>query len=128
MATAEPRCVEPRIGFLVKQEVKLRRTIAAQGQRISSCVQVLTQTPNGCCSDHPATEAIDSESQLRFIDLADAVSHQAQKALDSIYDRTYGTCEDCGEKIVHKRLTVFPAASRCVSCQEKWESSPRATI
>ncbi len=30
----------------------------------------------------------------------------------------YGLCEDCGEPIGFARLEAYPAASRCVRCQE----------
>lgn len=33
----------------------------------------------------------------------------------------YGLCEDCGEPIGFARLEAYPAASRCVRCQESEE-------
>jgi DnaK suppressor protein len=33
----------------------------------------------------------------------------------------YGLCEDCGEPIGFARLEAYPAASRCVRCQENEE-------
>lgn len=33
----------------------------------------------------------------------------------------YGLCEDCGETIGYARLEAYPAASRCVRCQEEAE-------
>ncbi len=44
---------------------------------------------------------------------------QALKAIDS---GTYGVCIDCGEFITEKRLKYNSAASRCITCQEKFES------
>ena len=44
-----------------------------------------------------------------------------EKALISIEEGTYGTCEDCGEEISVGRLNVVPFALRCVECQEMQE-------
>lgn len=33
----------------------------------------------------------------------------------------YGLCEDCGEAIDFARLEAYPAASRCLRCQESEE-------
>ena len=41
-----------------------------------------------------------------------------EKALGTIDEGTYGTCEECGEAIEDKRLEAVPWASYCLSCQE----------
>ena len=33
----------------------------------------------------------------------------------------YGECVDCGNAIPYPRLAAYPAAKRCVACQEKAE-------
>lgn len=43
------------------------------------------------------------------------------EALEKLDEGTYGTCEDCGEKIGQGRLKVMPLAKLCVSCQSRWE-------
>lgn len=42
-------------------------------------------------------------------------------ALDKLEEGTYGICVDCGQAISEKRLTSFPNAARCLSCQEAFE-------
>ncbi len=44
---------------------------------------------------------------------------QIRKALTRIKIGKYGTCEVCGEMIDTDRLVVFPAATKCVSCENK---------
>ncbi|HBR71116.1 TPA: molecular chaperone DnaK suppressor DksA [Candidatus Dependentiae bacterium] len=44
------------------------------------------------------------------------------KALKSIEEGTYGICIDCSEPISEKRLKYNPHASRCITCQEKFEA------
>jgi len=46
------------------------------------------------------------------------------KALDMVDNGTYGICEDCGESISEKRLSLFPNALRCLLCQEVAEEGP----
>jgi DnaK suppressor protein len=38
----------------------------------------------------------------------------------------YGVCESCGEPIDVARLQAQPAASRCASCQQRFETRLRA--
>ena len=42
-----------------------------------------------------------------------AITH----AQDRLLEGTYGTCEDCGDKIERGRLAVNPCASLCLACQ-----------
>ncbi len=35
----------------------------------------------------------------------------------------YGVCADCGSDIVFERLKAFPAAVRCIQCQERHEKT-----
>jgi DnaK suppressor protein len=40
------------------------------------------------------------------------------KAIRTIEEETYGTCEECGEEIEEKRLNAVPWATHCLTCQE----------
>jgi RNA polymerase-binding transcription factor DksA len=41
-----------------------------------------------------------------------------EQALRRVADGTYGECVDCGNAIPYERLAAYPAARRCVACQE----------
>jgi len=43
------------------------------------------------------------------------------EALRKLNEGTYGTCEDCGEKIDEERLKILPFAIYCIDCQERKE-------
>jgi DnaK suppressor protein len=43
--------------------------------------------------------------------------HDIDEALRKINEGTYGICEECGEEISEKRLSVIPTATLCVNCQ-----------
>ena len=64
-----------------------------------------------------------SESERTEAVLAAAKVHRAEvlDALRRIELGTYGTCVDCGGGVPEGRLEAKPAASRCVSCQAKWD-------
>jgi DnaK suppressor protein len=44
-------------------------------------------------------------------------------AINMIDEGSYGICVDCQMPISEKRLTLFPNATRCLSCQEAFEES-----
>lgn len=48
------------------------------------------------------------------------------KRIETLVNRIYknedfGWCEDCGERISPKRLSVMPDATRCIACQREYE-------
>jgi DnaK suppressor protein len=44
-------------------------------------------------------------------------------ALTRLEDGSYGTCDECGQEIGYPRLEVQPAATRCITDQEKFEKT-----
>jgi len=46
-------------------------------------------------------------------------------ALDRIDSKIYGLCEDCGEPISEKRLTLNPHFLTCISCAEDRETEEK---
>ncbi len=47
---------------------------------------------------------------------------EIDQALKKIEEGTYGYCEECGERITQKRLTLIPYALYCVPCQSTIEA------
>lgn len=45
------------------------------------------------------------------------------RALDMLESGAYGICTDCGLPISEKRLQMYPNATRCIACQEQYESA-----
>jgi DnaK suppressor protein len=45
-----------------------------------------------------------------------------QRALARLEDGTYGLCEECGNLIASPRLMALPFATRCLGCQQSYES------
>jgi RNA polymerase-binding transcription factor DksA len=46
-----------------------------------------------------------------------------EAAWQRLKDGTYGICVDCGGDVGYPRLKAFPAAARCVTCQERHEKT-----
>jgi DnaK suppressor protein len=57
-------------------------------------------------------------------DLAELAN--VEQVLARIADGSYGDCADCGNPIPYERLAAYPAARRCVACQERAEQRERA--
>lgn len=43
------------------------------------------------------------------------------KALEMLDQGTYGICSECGQQIAERRLSLYPNATRCITCQEAFE-------
>ncbi len=54
------------------------------------------------------------DHEVRTLRALDAASRRMEEP-------DYGECEDCGARIPAARLMVNPAATRCVTCQERFE-------
>jgi DnaK suppressor protein len=52
---------------------------------------------------------------------------EVEGALARLAGGTYGTCVECGEPIPFARLDAYPAAARCIECQEELEAAMRRT-
>jgi RNA polymerase-binding transcription factor DksA len=46
---------------------------------------------------------------------------EVERALKRVADGSYGRCVDCDEPIPSARLHAYPAAARCIRCQEAGE-------
>jgi phage/conjugal plasmid C-4 type zinc finger TraR family protein len=56
-------------------------------------------------------------------DLAELAKVEA--ALARTVEGSYGECADCGNPIPYARLAAYPAARRCVACQDDAEARER---
>jgi DnaK suppressor protein len=52
---------------------------------------------------------------------------KVEEALRKLDDKTYGTCEECGEDINPERLKILPFAILCRDCQEEREKLEEAS-
>jgi DnaK suppressor protein len=74
-----------------------------------------TETPD------PVDLAVQNYSKNVLLAVSENDSRQLQmidEALQRIEDEEYGTCLNCGNTIMPKRLQAVPWARYCLSCQE----------
>ncbi len=70
------------------------------------------------------TEAEEQFEHARISAIKDELNNKAKqikKALERVKKGKYGICEVCGKMIDTDRLSVFPEATKCVSCEKKGE-------
>jgi RNA polymerase-binding transcription factor DksA len=58
-------------------------------------------------------------STVAVVSVLQAELRQIERALQWAADGHYGICEDCDAVIAPRRMQVVPAATRCISCQER---------
>lgn len=73
-----------------------------------------------------ASETAETAVDLEVYRSGSSELAQIEAALRKIDDRTYGTCEFCGEAIPIARVRALPFATACVRCKEKQELVERA--
>ena len=69
----------------------------------------------------------DGVAELDIAEVRHALAEltEVDAALDRVRDNTYGICVDCEESIAPARLTAYPTAHRCITCQETFETRHR---
>jgi DnaK suppressor protein len=63
----------------------------------------------------------DREISDTLVHLLSENREQVERALERLNAGQYGVCEDCEEAIATERLKFRPEATRCVSCQGRWD-------
>ncbi|MDR2812075.1 MAG: TraR/DksA family transcriptional regulator [Endomicrobium sp.] len=77
--------------------------------------------------DEIDTASQNSDKEMLFeLAAGDKITLNAvNDALAKIEKNTYGTCEDCDEKISVERVKAIPWTRYCIKCQEEAENSKR---
>ena len=109
---------------LAQRQRELRAEIAGQlrtqdDPRLVGLRNRLEDTDDWAAADAMANMDIASVSHI----LAELSG--VEGALARLAEGTYGECIDCGVDIPLARLAAYPAAQRCVSCQEAAEAQQR---
>lgn len=76
-------------------------------------------------TDRASLEA-ERNFMLRIRDRESKLIKKVKKALQRIEDKTFGTCEQCGEDISVKRLKARPVTTQCIDCKTKEEALEKA--
>ena len=109
---------------LAARQRELRAEVAAKlrnqdDPRLVGLRNRMEDTDDWAVADAMAAQDITLVSR----DLAELAKVEA--ALARLADGTYGECADCGSPIPYARLAAYPAARRCVTCQDEAEARER---
>ncbi len=106
------------------RQLELRADVAAklktqEDPRLVGLRNRMEDTDDWAAADAMAAQDIALVSR----DLAELAN--VERALARFADESYGECVDCGSPIPYPRLAAYPAAQRCVACQEAAEKRER---
>jgi RNA polymerase-binding transcription factor DksA len=85
--------------------------------------ELIAESGEGAGDDQAdsGTKTFDREHEMSLVINARDMVLQTERALDRIDNKTYGSCEECGNAIGKARLQVFPRATLCMICKQKEE-------
>jgi DnaK suppressor protein len=72
-------------------------------------------------ADEADVDAYEREKTWALVQRLERKLESIDRALRNARSGSYGTCEDCGERIDPARLEVLPEATLCLNCQRKVE-------
>jgi RNA polymerase-binding protein DksA len=67
------------------------------------------------------TKTFEREHEMSLAANSRDLLSQVERALQRLDDKTYGSCESCGNPIGKARLQAFPRATLCVTCKQREE-------
>ena len=76
----------------------------------------LSYDPNFADSSQVTAER--GEAEALATPLREALA-EVERALEKLDKGTYGTCENCGQRIADARLEAMPATRFCINCASK---------
>jgi len=121
-----------------KDQQRFRNLIEEERQRVLQRLGMIeeeiqgmaaSQSGNQSYSNHMAdigSDVIEQEQAFMHASHGTDYLKALDEALRRIDKGTYGSCEECGEKIPPRRLEAFLAARLCVKCQSRAERLQRS--
>ena len=119
MNAADPAPLTPR------QRADLEAALRARQRELRADVAAKLKTPDDQRHGGLRNRMEDTDDGAAGVsrDLAELAI--VEQGLARIADGSYGECVDCASPIPYGRLAAYPAAKRCVACQESVERRER---
>ncbi len=108
-----------RKSLLIKRESILKEAKQEIAKYISGETRQLVDT--ALDEGDWAVVDISEDISLRMLSTHRKALYEIDEAIRKIKEGTYGICEECGEEISEKRLSILPAATLCIDCKENKE-------
>jgi DnaK suppressor protein len=116
------------IDFHTEMAERLLQLRAEMTEEWERCRGELSSPEEAVVGDDCSSAAVSSAFTARTLEHLSARIKEIDLALEKLSRGDYGTCEDCGRSISPARLSFYPAAKRCVECQDKAERQQRQRI
>ena len=116
-------------GLTKAQLKRFRQMLDAKAEEIRTNLQSAKASKALSRGDEPLDEEeLPSQSHEEWIflnrnNIDVMLLREIDQALGRMDDRSFGTCQECGDPISLKRLDALPWALFCVSCQEALSSA-----
>ena len=116
-SAAELKAIRSEIS---KELARLREELAHVEAEMD---ELIAESGEGAGDDQAdsGTKTFEREHEMSLVINARDMVLQTERALDRIDNKTYGSCEECGNAIGKARLQVFPRATLCMICKQKEE-------
>ena len=101
----------------------LNELLGQAGETVSDMTSQKEAFPDP--TDRASHEA-DRNFMLRIRDRENKLIKKIKSTLDRIENRTFGTCDICGEDISIERLKARPVTTQCIDCKTKEEAKEKA--
>lgn len=112
----------------IVEEVR-RRLESELGRVMERLGQTRARKPSAGPPDYDVTPGNggDEDREMSFAtrSLLVGKAKKVLEALERLRNGEYGICQECGEAISPRRLTVIPEASTCVRCQDRLDRVAR---
>lgn len=122
MTSTEPRQTATMKARLRERAAQLRGEIQHTLERSSDETHVRIAEQARDTEDDSFSNLI-VDLNLAEIDRDADELRRIDTALVRLSEGSYGSCEDCGQRIPEARLEAEPTALRCIRCQELYEKT-----
>jgi len=122
MTSTEPRQTATMKARLRERAAQLRGEIQHTLERSSDETHVRIAEQARDTEDDSFSNLI-VDLNLAEIDRDADELRRIDTALARLSEGSYGSCEDCGQRIPEARLEAEPTALRCIRCQELYEKT-----
>ena len=113
---------ENRLETLEALRTKLKSDLERIEDDLENAQEAMAQEINNeDRSAEVAAMAITRDMDLSTEEKIHTMIENVDAAITAIKNKTYGTCESCGDSIPAGRLDIVPYATRCVECQRLQE-------
>jgi DnaK suppressor protein len=106
-----------------RQRLERQRQDALEFIGRLSCETRSLDTDRGQDSADLSALSVTKESLFEQGSQRRRVLRLVEKALRSILEGSFGTCDACGDEIQSKRLEALPWTQYCLRCQEEFETN-----